>query len=103
MARVAKYADVWHPTGLGPEELARTGDELDAMAGRKIRRTIRLSHDEPRSTDDWIALLSRYRDAGCDEAAIDFGGLDEALAQPAAIDRILDDARALALRRGELV
>lgn len=102
MARVAKYADVWHPTGLSPEEIAKTGDELDDMAGRKIRRTIRLSHSQASSTDDWIALLQGYREAGCDEAAIDFAGLDQDLAKPGATDRVLDKARALVERRSEL-
>ncbi len=102
MARVARYADVWHPTGLSPKELARTGDELDDLAGRKIRRTVRLAHVEASSTDDYLELLAGYRDAGCDEAAIDFAGLDEELARPGALERILESARALAERRGEL-
>ena len=102
MARVAKYADVWHPTGLTPEELARAGDQLDDLAGRKIRRTARLGYKLADSTDAWIELLHAYREAGCDEVAIDFGGLDATLAEPGALDRTLDDARALAARRSEL-
>jgi len=102
MARVAKYADVWHPTGLPPEELAKTGDQLDEMAERKVRRTVRLSHTQASSTDDWLSLLRGYQDAGCDEAAIDFGGLDEDHAKPGAVDRTLDAARALAERRAEI-
>jgi len=102
MARVAKYADVWHPTGLSPEEVARTGDELDALAGRKIRRTIRLAHSEAGNVDEYVSLLDRYRDAGCDEAAIDFAGMDDELAKPGALDRILELAADLAERRGEL-
>jgi probable F420-dependent oxidoreductase len=102
MQRVAKYADVWHPTGLTPEELQQSGKELDEMAGRAIRRTVRLSHTQASSTDDWIALLSAYRDAGVDEAAIDFGGFDQAMAEEGALDRTLDAARALIERRGEL-
>jgi len=102
MRRVAKYADVWHPTGLSPKELEQTGQELDEMAGRTIRRTVRLSHTQAGSTDEWIELLGAYRDAGVDEAAIDFGGLDEELAKPGALDRTLDSARGLAERRGEI-
>lgn len=102
MARVAKYADVWHPTGLSPEEVARTGDELDALAGRKIRRTIRLAHAEASGVDEYLSLLGRYREAGCDEAAIDFAGMDAELAKPGALDRILDLAAGLAERRNEL-
>jgi probable F420-dependent oxidoreductase len=102
MRRVAKYADVWHPTGLSPDELRTTGDELDERAGRKIRRTVRLSHVDTRGADEWIDLLGAYREAGCDEAAIDFGGFDEDLAKPGALERALDAARALAERRREL-
>ena len=99
---MADITTFWHPTGLSPRDLARTGNELDEMAERKIRRTIRLSHTQAESTNDWIALLAEYREAGVDEAAIDFGGLDEDLAKPGAIDRTLDAARALVERRGEL-
>ncbi len=102
MARVAKYADVWHPTGLSPDELAVAGDELDDLAGRKIRRTARLSYKLANSLDEWIDVLHAYREAGCDEVAIDLGGLDATLSEPGALDRTLDDARALAERRGEL-
>lgn len=102
MRRVAKYADVWHPTALDPKDLERTGDELDAMAGRKIRRSVRLSHGNASTTADWIELLKRYQEAGCDEAAVDFAGLDEDLAKPGALDRVLDSTRELAARRAEL-
>ncbi len=102
MRRVAKYADVWHPTGLSPDELRRTGDELDERAGRKIRRAIRHSHGAGRSVGESIDLLGAYREAGCDEAAIDFGGLDEELAKPGALERVLDAARELVERRREI-
>ena len=102
MRRVVKYADVWHPTGISPEELKQTGEQLDERAGRTIRRTVRLSHTQAGSTDEWIDLLGAYHDAGVDEAAIDFGGLDEELARPGALDRTLDAARELAERRDEI-
>ena len=64
LRRAAKYADVWHPTSLTPDEIREGGEKLDAMAGRKIPRSIRTTvtdHDE----------LRRYRDAGCIQAAVD--------------------------------
>ncbi len=102
MERVARYADVWHPTGLLPDELRRAGDELDDLAGRRIRRTVRLSRGRISSTGEWIDLLGAYREVGVDEAAIDFGGLDAELAEPGAVDRILDSAESLIGRRCEL-
>lgn len=102
MRRVAKYADVWHPTALSPDELRVTGDRLDEQARRKIRRTIRLSHGSATGTAAWIDLLGAYREAGCDEAAIDFGGLDADLGEPGALERVLDEARALVERRAEI-
>jgi probable F420-dependent oxidoreductase len=70
LRRAAKYADVWHPTGLTPEELREGGEQLDAMAGRAIPRSIRMR--PPADADEARDLLRRYRDAGCVEAAIDF-------------------------------
>jgi len=100
--RVAKYADVWHPTGLSPAELRRTGDELDDRAGRAVRRTVRLSRSDADGAAAWIDLLGAYRDVGCDEAAIDFGGTDADLAKPGALERVLEDALAVVARRSEL-
>ena len=42
--------------------LSRTGDELDDLAGRKIRRTVRLAHAEASSVDDYLSLLRAYAD-----------------------------------------
>jgi probable F420-dependent oxidoreductase len=76
MRRAAKYADVWHPTGVTPDEMREGGEQLDAMAGRKIPRSIRMQSTDPAALPD---LLRRYEDAGCIQAAIDFkpGSLDE--------------------------
>jgi hypothetical protein len=67
LRRAAKYADVWHPVRVTPEELRQGGDQIDAMAGRKVARSIRLN-----GPDDVRDQLLRYRDAGCFQAAIDF-------------------------------
>ena len=102
MRRVAKYADVWHPTGLSPEEIRESGDAVDEAADRAIPRTVRLSHAPAKSTDELIELLGHYREAGCIEAAVDFGGLDTDLAQDGALERTCDAAHALAEWRKEI-
>jgi len=69
LRRAAKYADVWHPSGVTPDEMRRGGEQLDAMAGRKIPRSIRMQvSDSAQLLDE----LRRYEDAGCVQAAIDF-------------------------------
>ena len=67
LRRAAKYADVWHPTGVTPEEMQEGGATIDAMAGRKVARSIRLQ-----AGTELRDQLRRYRDAGCIQAAIDF-------------------------------
>ncbi len=76
MRRAAKYADIWHPSGVTPEEIKTGGEQLDAMAGRKIPRSIRTQQGDDSSLRD---NLRRYQDAGCIQAAIDFkaANLDE--------------------------
>lgn len=69
MQRAAKYADVWHPTGLSPEELKRGGDMLDEMAGRKIARSMRFRVSD---AAEGLDAIRRYRDAGCFAVALDF-------------------------------
>lgn len=77
LARVAKYADYWHPSEadtkgqlLTPERYKEAGDRLDEMAGRKIPRTLRLRcHGDPQEKVD---LLHRFAEAGCVQAACSF-------------------------------
>ena len=102
MRRVAQYADVWHPTGLTPEEVQESGAAVDDAAGREIPRTIRLAHGLGQTTAELIDLLSRYREAGCIEAAVSFGGGDPDLAQTGALEGVLEAAQALAEHRGKI-
>jgi len=69
LRRAAKFADVWHPSGVTPEEIKEGGEKLDAMAGRKIPRSIRTQQPDDGTIRD---QLRRYEDAGCIQAAIDF-------------------------------
>jgi probable F420-dependent oxidoreductase len=76
LRRAARFADVWHPSGVSPEEMKEGGDKLDAMAGRKVPRSIRTQLADPSTMHD---MLRRYEEAGCIQAAIDFkaDSLDE--------------------------
>jgi alkanesulfonate monooxygenase SsuD/methylene tetrahydromethanopterin reductase-like flavin-dependent oxidoreductase (luciferase family) len=74
MRRAAKYADYWHPTGLTPDEVRQGGEMLDGMAGRKIKRSIRIR--PPADANQARDLLRHYRDAGCAQAAVDFSQAD---------------------------
>jgi len=63
MRRAAKYADYWHPTGLTPDEIRTGGDMIDDLAGRHVKRTLRVRLDgDPSEMTD---LLWRYKEAGC--------------------------------------
>jgi hypothetical protein len=63
MRRAANYADYWHPTGLTPEEIRTGGDMIDDLAGRHVKRTLRVRLDgDPSEMTD---LLWRYKEAGC--------------------------------------
>ena len=71
--RASRFGDAWHPTNLPAEDLARLGDQLDEMAGRKIRRTVRARHHprghrrhprkDRRIHEGWMRKL-RHRSAG---------------------------------------
>lgn len=71
LRRAAKFADVWHPTGLAPEQVKELGEQLDEKAGRKVPRSIRM-HAEAANIDGVLDLLHAYAEAGCIEAAVDF-------------------------------
>lgn len=72
LRRAARYADVWHPTGLSAEDLRSGGERLDEMAGRKVPRSVRLRGDgDPGEVTERLAA---YRDAGCMQVAL---ALDE--------------------------
>lgn len=77
LARVANYADYWHPSEadtqgaiLTPERYREVGDRLDDMAGRRIPRTLRLRcNGDPQEKVD---LLHRFAEAGCVQASCSF-------------------------------
>ena len=70
MRRAARFADVWHPTGLTPEEMREGGERLDEIAGRKVARSLRVRCDgDPSQVAD---MLRRYQEVGCVEIACAF-------------------------------
>lgn len=77
LARVAKYADYWHPSELDtkgskltPEIYRDAGDRLDEMAGRSVPRTLRLKCDG--DPQEKIDLIHRFAEAGCVQVACSF-------------------------------
>jgi probable F420-dependent oxidoreductase len=71
LRRAARWADAWHPTRLTPEEVARTGGELDAQAGRAIPRMPRIRVPVERTIHDLADELHRYEEAGAEEVVME--------------------------------
>ena len=93
MRRAAKYADVWHPDSLTPEQMVSAGDQLDEMAGRKVPRSLRIhcDADTARTAD----LLAQYREAGCMQVACAFDGVESFAEFDKAAGALLEAARPL--------
>jgi hypothetical protein len=101
LARVAKYADVWHPSEadtqgnqLTPAQFREVGERLDEMAGRHIPRSLRLRcSGDPQAKVD---LLHRFAEAGCEQAACSFiSGAQDFAAFEQAASRFFDAAASL--------
>lgn len=71
LRRTVKYADVWHPTGISPEELKEGSARINDMAGREIPVSIRTQKADGASSLEVADQLAAYRDAGCIQAAVD--------------------------------
>jgi hypothetical protein len=63
MRRAAKYPDDERPTGLTPDEMSRRGDHLDEMAGRPMKRNLRVRVDG--GPGEMAEMPWRYSEAGC--------------------------------------
>ena len=70
LRRAAKHADVWHPTGLDPDELKKGSGKLDEIAGRHVPVSARLRKAE-RGTAELAEAVAAYADAGCIQIAMD--------------------------------
>jgi probable F420-dependent oxidoreductase len=75
MRRVARIGDGWHPAWMAPERVVELGARLDDLAGRRIRRNVRVTI-APEEADRAEAILGAYRDAGCDVAVVEIRPAD---------------------------
>jgi probable F420-dependent oxidoreductase len=71
LQRAAKYADVWHPTGLSPTELAEGSERINELAGREVAISIRGQVPITASVGEIQDWLGGYREVGCVQAAVD--------------------------------
>lgn len=71
LRRAARYADMWHPVGLTPEELKAGGERLDEIADRNVPRSIRIAF-KATGPDEMVDRLAAFRDVGCVQAAVEF-------------------------------
>ena len=71
LRRTARYGDAWHPHDLEPATLATLAERLDAEAGRRIPRTVRLdvSSREPAALPE---LVAAYGAVGCERVVLEF-------------------------------
>lgn len=71
LRRAAKWADVWHPTRLKPDEIASMGAELDERAGRTIPRSVRIPIPVDMEVAALVDELAEYNQAGCVEVVME--------------------------------
>lgn len=93
LRRAARFADVWHPMGLSPQEYAEKAKNLDDMTERVIRRTTRLLVPASTNMDQLLESVHAFGQAGCMEVAIDLE-TDNANEFTAAVDRLASAASA---------
>lgn len=70
LRRAAKYADVWHPTGLGVDDLEEGSRRLNEIAGREVPISARMRRSG-REMDELAEVAAAYRDVGCVQIAVD--------------------------------
>jgi probable F420-dependent oxidoreductase len=74
LRRAARFADVWHPHDLTPEELVEKGSRLDELAGRHVPRSARIAV----GPDDLAGLpdtVDAFLAVGCTRVVLDFRSL----------------------------
>jgi alkanesulfonate monooxygenase SsuD/methylene tetrahydromethanopterin reductase-like flavin-dependent oxidoreductase (luciferase family) len=72
LRRAARYADMWHPVGLTPDELKAGGERLDEIANRNVPRSIRIAFKAGTAPREAVDRLAAFRDVGCIQAAVEF-------------------------------
>ncbi len=71
LERAAKYADVWHPTGLTPAQLQAGSQRINELAGRDVPISLRGQIDADASLGEFQDWLGAYQQAGCVQVAVD--------------------------------
>jgi probable F420-dependent oxidoreductase len=71
LRRAARWADVWHPTRLTFAEVASIGAKLDALAGRRVPRSVRLQVAPGTDISSTVDVLQGYEAAGCVEVILE--------------------------------
>ena len=93
LRRTARYADYWHPTGITPEQVREGGDRIDDMAGRPVKRSVRIRCDgDPAEA---AAMLHQFQEAGCVQAACAFDDPSSFAEFERATNALFDAARSL--------
>lgn len=72
LRRAARYADMWHPVGLTPDEVRVGGERLDELAGRKVQRSIRIAFKPETEPQVMVERIDGFRQVGCVQAAVEF-------------------------------
>jgi alkanesulfonate monooxygenase SsuD/methylene tetrahydromethanopterin reductase-like flavin-dependent oxidoreductase (luciferase family) len=74
LRRAAKYADVWHPHDLTPDEVRAKGENLNEFADRAVPRSVRLAVDAY-NVDRISDLVDAYVAVDCVRVVVDFRSL----------------------------
>lgn len=74
LQRAARFGDYWHPVRITPEELVEASKYIDEAAGRPVRRSARLVFSQSKPVDVVVDMVERFREAGCEQVAVDFRG-----------------------------
>ena len=91
--RAAKYADYWHPGEISPDEMREGGDRIDQMAGRPVKRTLRMQVDV--GLKGVVDRIGAFREAGCVQVACEFSGYKSVSELKDVAARFLEQAKAL--------
>jgi probable F420-dependent oxidoreductase len=71
LRRAARFADAWHPMAIPVDVYEATANRLDELAGRRIRRTVRILTPASAPTSEIVDQLHAFAAVGCVEAAVD--------------------------------
>jgi probable F420-dependent oxidoreductase len=82
LRRAARWADVWHPTRLEPDQFGDLGDQLDELKGHPVPRSMRLRVFPGTTPEELMETLAEYEAARCEEIAVEYHVTDPAELRP---------------------